>query len=447
MNWNNLLSDSVFGKNKIAGGASTRSSFERDFDRIIFSYPFRRLQDKTQIFPIPVHDFVHSRLTHSLEVSSVGRSLGKLVGELLIQKHPHLKDANISSFDFGAIVAAASLTHDLGNPPFGHAGEKAISDYFISNEGKKYKDFLNPQQWQDITNFEGNAQGFKLLNKNEYQGLKLTYATLLAFSKYPRESLLPEVDERRKSQKKYGFFQSEKDIFQEMAENVGLIPLQKNALAWCRHPLTFLVEAADDICYNIIDLEDGCRLGLVTFEETKELLVKIIGQQFQPEKLNKIRSRDEKLGVLRAMAIGKLIQESVDVFMENENDILTGNFDVALTDSITSKKALEEINDLSVARIYRSRNVLESEVAGFEVLQGLLHAFITASYNFVLLGKNCSARDKSIIRLLPEEYQCLGGYQEGSEYEIIMNVIDFIASLTDRYAISLYRNLKGYSLS
>ncbi|MDQ3394112.1 MAG: dNTP triphosphohydrolase, partial [Bacteroidota bacterium] len=243
MDWKTLLSDKVVGKDKIGHGEPARSSFERDFDRIIFSYPFRRLQDKTQIFPIPVHDFVHSRLTHSLEVSSVGRSLGKIVGEQLLKENPELRQSNISPYDFGAIVAAASLTHDLGNPPFGHAGEKAISDYFISGEGKKFKGYLSTHQWHDLTNFEGNAQGFKLLNKKEYQGLRLTYATLLAFSKYPRESYLPQADPGRKSQKKYGFFQSEKEIFKELANEAGLIPLQEDALAWCRHPLTFLVEA------------------------------------------------------------------------------------------------------------------------------------------------------------------------------------------------------------
>jgi dGTPase len=299
-----------------------------------------------------------------------------------------------------------------------------------------------------VTNFEGNAQGFKLLNKKEYQGLKLTYATLLAFSKYPRESLLSHADPTRKSQKKYGFFQSEKQIFKQLAEDVGLISLQKSSLAWCRHPLTFLVEAADDICYNIIDLEDGCRLGLVTFQETKELLVKIIGKRFNPDKLEIIRSRDEKLGVLRAMAIGALINESVNVFMEHEINMLSGTFDKALTDCIPSKEALEEISEISVSRIYRSRTVLESEVAGFEVLQGLLHSFITASYNHKILGKNkCSARDKSILRLLPEEYQNDEHFKEGDEYDIIMNIIDFIASLTDKYAISLYRNIRGFSLS
>ncbi len=446
MHWKNLLSDKVVGKHNTWSGESTRSSFERDFDRIIFSYPFRRLQDKTQIFPVPVHDFVHSRLTHSLEVSSVGRSLGKIVGEILVNKYPQLKESNSAS-DFGAIVAAASLTHDLGNPPFGHAGEKAISDYFINGEGKNYEKYLTPQQWQDLTNFEGNAQGFKLLNKKEYQGLKLTYATLLAFSKYPRESLLPKVDANRKSQKKYGFFQSEKEIFQELANDVGLIPLQQNAQVWCRHPLTFLVEAADDICYNIIDLEDGCRLGLVSFEETKDLLVKIIGKQFNPEKLNKIRSTDEKLGVLRAMAIGALIHEAVNVFINNEPAILEGTFDVALTDSIPSKLALEEISKLSISRIYRARTVLESEVAGFEVLQGLLHVFISASYNKLILKDNLSAREKSILRLLPEEYQIVETFKQGEEYDLIMNIIDFIASLTDKYALAMYRNIRGFSLS
>ncbi|CAN5241434.1 deoxyguanosinetriphosphate triphosphohydrolase [soil metagenome] len=443
MHWDKLLSDKILGKSKDER-ESVRSSFERDFDRIIFSYPFRRLQDKTQVFPMPVHDFVHSRLTHSLEVSSVGRSLGKIAGEAIISRYSKLKNSNISPNDFGAIVAAASLAHDIGNPPFGHAGEKAISDFFISSSpGQSFKNQLTMQQWEDIINFEGNAQGFKLLNKKEYQGLKLTYSTLLAFTKYPRESLVPGRNKERKSQKKYGFFQSEKEIFKALAEEMELIRLREDAFVWCRHPLAFLVEAADDICYNIIDLEDACRLDLVSYHDTQNLLAEVIGKQFQPEKLEKIRSRDEKLGILRAMAIGSLIKQSAEIFLEHENDILSGNFDQALTDKIISNGTMEEISKLSISKIYQSRPVLEREVTGFEVLHGLLETFTMAALNYFKDPNACSARDRNIIRLIPEEYQIFDQFTEGEEYDLLMNIIDFIASMTDKYAITLYRNIKG----
>ena len=358
MNWLQLLSSDRAGEKKILKGDQLRSAFEQDFDRIIFSYPFRRLQDKTQVHPLPEEDFVHTRLTHSLEVSSVGRSLGKKVGEIMIQRHAELKH-DFSAFDFGAITAAASLAHDLGNPPFGHSGEDAISDFFIHHPtGKLFREKMDQRQWEDVTHFEGNAQGFRLLNKGENQGLKLTYATLAAFSKYPRESLLPSPLKERKSQKKYGFFQSEKEIFQELAQALGLIPMyQGDHAAWCRHPLAFLVEAADDICYHIIDLEDGCRLGLVSLEETIELLSAILEDRFNPAKFYRIKSDNEKIGLLRAMSIGIVIEQCTSVFVDHEPDILEGKFDQALTDLVPCQDILRDIIELSVKKIYFWRNL------------------------------------------------------------------------------------------
>ncbi len=273
MNWLQLLSPeridpaNLFAEPSVI--SNVRSAFEQDYDRIIFSPAFRFLQDKTQVFPLPEEGFVHNRLTHSLEVSSVGRSLGKKVGEVLIKKYPELSQAGISHFDFGAVVAAASLTHDIGNPPFGHSGEVAISSYFTEGEGDKFKNLVDSAQWGDLTNFEGNAQGFRLFNKARYQGMQLTYATLATFTKYPRPALCQQLIAGRKSQKKYGFYASDAPYFAHIASRLGLIPLSEET--WCRHPLTFLVEAADDICYHIIDLEDGCALNLVSFDETLSL--------------------------------------------------------------------------------------------------------------------------------------------------------------------------------
>jgi dGTPase len=276
MNWQHLLSSKRINQKSDTGSAASRSAFEQDYDRIIFSHPFRRLQDKTQVHPLPEEDFVHTRLTHSLEVSSVGRSLGKRVGEVIIQRHPELQQ-QFSLFDFGAIVAAASLAHDLGNPPFGHAGEDAISDFFKEHAyGKTWASAVKPAEWEDLIRFEGNAQGFRILNNEQY-GLKLTFATLGAFTKYPCPALFPERDKKKKSQKKFGFFQSEAEEFEAIAQELGLI--RDRGFSYSRHPLAFLVEAADDICYSIIDLEDGCRLRLLSFDETVDLLSGILGDK------------------------------------------------------------------------------------------------------------------------------------------------------------------------
>ncbi len=449
MCWTKLLSGAISGqKDGKQFEESSRSLFERDYDRIIFSHPFRRLQDKTQVFPLPEHDFVHTRLTHSLEVSSVGRSLGKKVGEKIIEKYPALTAENISAFDFGAIVAAACLTHDLGNPPFGHAGEDAISDFFLHHPiGQRFKDHLNEKEWADISDFEGNAQGFRLLNKRSYQGLQLTAATRAAFTKYPRESVITHKDSGRCSHKKYGFFQSEKVFFEEVATQTGLISLADGGdLVWVRHPLAFLVEAADDICYHLIDLEDGCRLGLVGLEDTIALFAGILKERFKPEKLEKIRNPEEKIGLLRALAIGELIDQCVELFLLNEAAILTGDFDQALTDKIEAKEMLSKIKKVSIDKIYRSRTVLETEAAGFEVITGLLEAITTAIYNQKFAPEAYSYQMKSIIRLMPAEFQeCLKSPSQPL-YDVLMAAIDIVASMTDSYAISFYRKIKGISL-
>ncbi|MBA4058245.1 MAG: dGTPase, partial [Marivirga sp.] len=372
MNWHQLLSSQRTGQKPMSGMAPSRSAFEQDYDRIIFSHPFRRLQDKTQVHPLPEHDFVHTRLTHSLEVSSVGRSLGKHVGEVILKRHPEL-NKDFSLFDFGAIVAAASLAHDLGNPPFGHAGEDAISDFFIHHsQGKLFKERVSEHEWADLIKFEGNAQGFRILNKNQY-GLKLTFATLGAFTKYPCPVSFNR-DREKRSQKKFGFFQTEKDIFKEVAGYLELI--QVSEFVSVRHPLAFLVEAADDICYSIIDLEDGCNLGLVSYEDAKALFEGVItNNKAKLGKLPHLSSKQEKIGYLRALAIGDLMDECSSLFLGNEAKILDGSFDQALADHCSSKSGLKEIIKVSIEKIYRARQVVEIEAAGHEVLPGLLEEF------------------------------------------------------------------------
>ncbi len=440
MNWISLLSTGRLHE-RADSQEPTRSAFEQDFDRIIFSHPFRRLQDKTQVHPLPEHDFVHTRLTHSLEVSCVGRSLGRRVGEVIIERHPDLRN-KVTSHDFGTIVASAALAHDLGNPPFGHSGEEGLSDFFKHHEGQHYKPFFSEIEWADLTTFEGNAQGFRILNKSQYHGLRLTAATLGAFTKYPCPSSFGGRDNSKKSQKKFGFFQSEMSLFDETALRLGLINHIEHV--WCRHPLAFLVEAADDICYNIIDLEDGCRLGLISLQDTIELLAGILGEDFNPEKAARIDNADEKIGVLRAMAIGKLVNDVINVFLQHEQDILAGKFDQALTDLGLYQNELKQIINISIEKIYRARHVVEIESAGFEVLPGLLSEFTKAAEHAV--KKNQAKKYNNLMRLLPSETLRVIQSDPDNPYLHLREVIDFVSGMTDTHALSLYRKIKGFQI-
>lgn len=444
MKWENLLARGRFGDEPgFIPTQAVRSEFEVDYDRIIFSAPFRNLQDKTQVFPLPDQAFVHTRLTHSLEVSSVGRSLGKSAGEYLLEKYPNLKKTGISAYEVGAIVAAAALTHDIGNPPFGHAGEEAISDFFKFHPmGKCWKTHVRGEQWADLCDFEGNAQGFRML-VSKSNGLKLTYATLAAFTKYPRPSFIPHRDVARRSQKKYGFFINQLTDFEQMSSFLGIE--KSSPECWFRHPLAFLVEAADDICYSIIDLEDGCTMGLVSFEETVKLLAPILKDKFDPKKLKEPRTNTQNLGALRAIAIGELIRETVEVFAQYEESMCKGFFDKALTDIIPSAKALKKITEISVEKIYRSKVVLEKEAAGFQVLEGLLAVYSKALYNKFYDPDNFSGQDKSILRLLPEDFQMKGWGEEVNPYPLLRSLVDFISGMTDKYALNLYRRVNGIS--
>lgn len=447
MNWKKLLSAVQLGADEknYKSSHDGRSQFQRDFDRIVFSPAFRRLQDKTQVFPLPESDFVHTRLTHSLEVSVVGRSLGNLVGEKIISRHPELKD-DFTQFHFGEIVAAACLAHDIGNPPFGHSGEESISEYFKNGNGNKFKDTLNDEKkWNDLTKFEGNAQGFRIITKLQNPkvvgGLRLTYSTLAALTKYPKESLTNSKADTSRIYRKFGFFQSEKEIFKSVAEHTGLIKIDDKDYFWCRHPLSFLVEAADDICYRIMDLEDGYRLGLVTFNETEQLLKNLIRIKL----VSDYNQRDdaEKIGYLRAKAISELVKELAEVFLEHESDILSAKLNDELISLIPAAKGLAEIEKLSVEKIYRHRTVVEREAAGYEVLGGLLDAFIN-SFNEWLDG-NIKPKNRTLVNLLPKRV-LLNANSETDIYERLLMIIDFISGMTDSFAVSLFRKIKGISL-
>jgi len=449
VNWKKLLNNNRLGIKKSSSNSSLdgRSQFQKDFDRIVFSPAFRRLQDKTQVFPLPESDFVHTRLTHSLEVSVVGRSLGNLVGERILERDTRLKK-EFTKFHFGEVVAAACLAHDIGNPPFGHSGEDAIAEFFKKGNGKDFEELIDDEKkWDDLINYEGNAQGFRIIttlqNPDVKGGLRLTYSTLGAFTKYPKESFTPEALKKlkkKKAYKKFGFFQAEKEIFKEVAEATGL-DFKKNIedYWWCRHPLTFLVEAADDICYRIMDLEDGFRLSLISFTETEDLMIPLVNKNIL--KGYKRRDEKEKIGYLRAKAISDLVNELADTFMDEEKNILAGKLEDDLIAIIPNAKTLKTITEISIDKIYRTRSVVEREVAGYEVLWGLLDTFIHA-YNESYEG-NLSPKNRAIINLLPKRITTA---KNDDLYTRLLSITDFVSGMTDSFAVSLFRKIKGISL-
>jgi len=411
----------------------TRLGFEVDYDRIIFSSAFRSLQDKTQVIPLSKTDFVHTRLTHSLEVSVVGRSIGRLVGKKIIEKYPHLQTIHgYQMNDFGAIVAGAALAHDIGNPPFGHSGEKAIGEYFSIGKGQQFKEQLTSKQWQDLIDFEGNANGFSVLTSSRpgIEGsLRLSYATLGAFTKYPKESL-PKKPTSNIADKKYGFFQSDKDFFQEVVEELGMIPNKKGEdIGYERHPLAFLVEAADDICYTIIDFEDGINLGLVSEDFALEYLIKLVKNTIDTAKYQTLTTKEDRISYLRALAIGNLINDAVRVFLENEEAILNGKFHFALMDKSQYKAQMDDIIKLSVKNIYQSKEVIEKELSGYQIINNLLDKFITA-YNNNHEGK-ATNYDKLLLKILPEKHHL----EKESLYERLLHICHFVSMLTDSKAL------------
>ncbi len=447
MNWEQLLSLKRQGdthKRLRKEQDETRLGFEVDYDRIIFSSAFRSLQDKTQVIPLSKTDFVHTRLTHSLEVSVVGRSLGRIAGKKILEKHPHLNAVHGYQFnDFGAIVAAASLAHDIGNPPFGHSGEKAIGEYFKNGNGKQYASVLTEKEYQDIINFEGNANGFKLLTESRegvVGGLRLSYATLGAFMKYPKESL-PKKPTQHIADKKFGFFQSEKESFQEVAEALGL-PRTGNAgnHSFSRHPLTYLVEAADDICYTIIDFEDGINLGLVSEDYALEYLIKLVKDSINTKKFNSLIYKEDRLSYLRALAINTLIEDAVKIFIANEEALMAGTFEVSLLEKSQYKAQVNDIISLSVQKIYQSQEVIDKEIAGYKIIADILEVYIKA-----LIGQKegeSSSYGHLVLRTLPEFYR----RTNIPIYGILLNACCYVASLSDSAAILLHRKIKGIEI-
>jgi len=447
MNWEQLLSLKRFGdteKRLRIDQDENRLGFDVDYDRIIFSDSFRSLQDKTQVVPLSKTDFVHTRLTHSLEVSVVARSLGRIVGKYLLTKYPELSIKGYQPNDFGAIVAAAALAHDIGNPPFGHSGEKSIGEYFKSGNGKIFKEKLSNKQWQDLIDFEGNANGFKILteSKNGIEGgLRLSYATLGAFTKYPKESL-PKKPTQNIVDKKYGVFQTDKEFFEEVADELGLQKLRKDKdMAYMRHPLAFLVEAADDICYTIIDFEDGINLGLISEDYALEYLINLVRDNINTKKYHSLQNTKDRISYLRALAIGNLINEAAHIFIQNESAILNGEFTISLLDKCKYEAQIHDIIKLSVEKIYQSSDVVEKEIAGYTIIADLLEVFISAINNSY--ENRASNYDKLIMLLLPDSYKDVNS----DLYKRILNICNLIANFSDRNAILLHKKIKGIDLN
>ena len=444
MNWNTLISAKRFGLEEFhEERRENRSEFQRDYDRLVFSAPFRRLQNKTQVFPLPGSIFVHNRLTHSLEVSCVGRSLGNDVSKALLIRHPELQNSFLP--EIGSIVSAACLAHDLGNPPFGHSGERAISTFFSEGKGMALKDKqpngeqLTSTQWEDLTHFEGNANAFRLLT-HQFEGRRkggfvLTYSTLASIVKYPFSSSLAG----KKS--KFGFFTTEEESFSRIAEELGMRKLNGSPLKYARHPLVYLVEAADDICYQMMDIEDAHKLKILTTQETQELLLSYFPdgrKRHMLKTLDIVKDTNEQIAYLRSCVIGLLIQECTQAFLDNENTILKGEFEGSLIRHISElpADAYEHCARLSFEKIYRSRDVLDIELAGFRIISTLLELMIDAV---------CSP-EKAYSQLLINRVSGQYNVKAPALYERIQAVLDYMSGMTDVFALDLYRKINGNSL-
>lgn len=448
MEWSKLVSPQRLGrKSETTTISQDRSPFQRDFDRIIFSSAFRRMQDKTQVFPLAENDYVRTRLTHCLETSSIGRSLGTAAGVFITQ---NFDTAGAQPSDFGAIIAAAALAHDIGNPPLGHGGEEAIRHWFThSPEIARLK--FTKAEYADLANYEGNAHGFRVLGvlqmPDQRGGMQLTCATLGAFAKYPCASLVAERP-FGVAGKKFNFFQTERDLFREVAERTGLI--ENGPDSYSRHPLAFLVEAADDIAYRIVDFEDAHMVGLIQYDELESLFLEIIGEEWVKSYLDKIDAAPRRAEFLRAQVIGVLVRQSVEVFSSRQEEILNGRLEKPLIDYIPAAPALRQIMDRSIPDIYNAPKVAEIIAAGFELISGMLDSLVPAVNEVadeLNGGNDASFRAKRFIKILPRHYAPIDDPEWlAKPYLRILYVLDYLAGMTDSYAVDLYKRLKGISL-
>ncbi len=438
MNWTQLLSGKRLGMEEYHERKHERTDFQRDYDRLIFSSPFRRLQNKTQVFPLPGSIFVHNRLTHSLEVSCVGRSLGNNVSKGLMLKYP---EGSVNFPEIGSIVSAACLAHDMGNPPFGHSGERAISGYFSEGNGKSLENQVRNEggRWEDFIHFEGNANAMRLLTHQfigrRKGGFALTYCTLASIVKYPYSSVLSEKGG------KFGFFQSEEETYTRIATELGIHTNHTGALRFIRYPLVYLVEAADDICYQIMDIEDAHKLRILTSEETIGLLLGFFcGERL--EHVNRIMTMvddiNEQIAYLRSCIIGLLVDECSKVFLENEESILNGTFGSTLIKEINehARNAYAACSKVAYSKIYRAKEVLDIELAGYHIFSHLIDHLTDA-----ITSPN-SSYSKLLLQRIPDQYDV----NAPTTYGKIQCVLDYISGMTDIYALDLYRKITGMSL-
>ena len=457
MSWNNCFSPKRFGMEK--GQEDIRTQYERDWDRIIFSSPFRRLQNKTQVFPLPEEVFVHNRLTHSLEVASVGRSLGKIIGKKISDLPEVEIDDSARPFyrnSLKNVLSSACLAHDLGNPAFGHSGEEAISKYFKKRDTKKpddieFKKNFTDAEWQDLITFEGNANALRVLTMQQHDrnkgGFRLTYSTIGSILKYPCESLAS--DKKILHRKKYGFFKIDEEVFLDIAKELNMVADNvESRIAYKRHPFVYLVEAADDISYSIIDFEDAHRLEILTYEEVSSAFLEIISQnpkddiKWVTEQAEMLKGdRNESIAYLRAKSINALIYKCADVFWENKEKILKGNYEKSLIEDIPElKTVMQGIEKKSLEKIYNARKVVELEIAGFRIMSGLVEDFVSSA----LTPKTERDKEqKKILELLPKQFSF---DESSSPYVKVMHIIDFISGMTDVFALKLYRNLRGIEI-
>lgn len=452
MDWNRLISGDRTGG--FVSRPEVRTDYQRDFDRLIFSSAFRRLQNKTQIFPLPGSTFVHNRLTHSLEVASVGRSLGKLIGNELVSKGLIDKDNHeFYKYELQNVIASACLAHDIGNPSFGHSGEKAISNYFIDHqdyiiENIELKKYFNDKEWKDLINFEGNANSFRILtnqfNGKSRGGYRLTFTTLASILKYPCESI--GINASKTHTKKFSFFQSEKELGNSILSSLNIDREKEEPLIFKRHPFVYLTEAADDICYRIVDFEDAQRLHILPHDQVSDIfmsLIKNIGRaEDDMDKIyrvyKEISDKNEQISFLRARCINTLALEATDLFMKNIDSIISGQYNNGLLDDLANKSPyLKEIESISVDEIYNHDTVVELELTGYKIMSDLLSLFVP-----VVLKNEKGHKDKKVLRILPKQFQT----ERKENYYKVLSVLDYLSGMTDSYAIDLYRKLFGIEI-
>ncbi len=440
MDWKQLISNKRLGQENLHyKRKDDRTEFHRDYDRLIFSSPFRRLQNKTQVFPLPGSIFVHNRLTHSLEVASVGRSLGDDTSHRLLDRHPELAGTHFS--ECGSIVSAACLAHDMGNPPFGHSGERAIASFFSEGDGQQCRDLVTQEEWNDLIHYEGNANAFRLLT-HQFKGRRpggfvMTYSTLASIVKYPFTS------GQAGHKQKFGFFQSEVPTYRKIAEELGIRQLDGDCdnPRYARYPLVYLVEAADDICYEIMDIEDAHKLKILSTDDTFRLLLGYFDEQRQ-EKIRKVLKTvddtNEQVVYLRSCCIGALESACVKVFVDHEDEILDGTFTGSLIDHTDERirSAYKACEKESFDKIYFSKDVLDIELAGYKVISTLIDLFINAAMN----------PDKAYSKLLLGRVSSQYDLTSDQPYDRIMSVLDFISGMTDVYALDLFRKINGESI-